>query len=149
MAESLKQMIQHMYPDGPTVVEGYVISDNPLKITLTNDSKIILTEKSLIIPHHLTDYQIGVDLELATGTITAKTKQNEGKHTHDGGAHGGHESGDGSHTHPEGGAHVHNLKTFSLQSGVLKIYNGLKAGDFVEMLSFGNGKQYYVLDRRR
>ena len=53
---SLKQIIQSMSPDGAGVVEGTVTNVSPLEITLTNDAKMILSAKSLIVPEHLTDH---------------------------------------------------------------------------------------------
>ena len=38
------------------------------------------------------------------------------------------------------------LLSFSYQ-GAMTVHNALKAGERVHLLSFGHGKQYYVLDR--
>ncbi|HIY00828.1 MAG TPA: DUF2577 domain-containing protein [Candidatus Blautia faecipullorum] len=48
---SLKQIFQEMSGYGmPDIVKAVVISMSPLKMELVEDKKIILTEKSLIIP---------------------------------------------------------------------------------------------------
>lgn len=48
-----------------------------------------------------------------TGDVLTQTqnpgKPNDGTHSHDGGTHGGHESGDGGHTHSNQAAHVHDV----------------------------------------
>lgn len=56
-------------------------------------------------------------------------KTSETSHSHEGGTHAGHESGNGSHTH-SGGAHSHGLPAVfrSLRAGdrVLVIWNGFE-----------------------
>lgn len=143
----LKGMFQSMIPEAPGVIEGIVTNANPLQVTLANDSKMILGKNSLIVPRHLTDYMVEVDLQKSAGTLDSKTTADGGEHEHDGGGHGGHESGDGEHTH-EGGKHVHSLSTFYLSSGMLHVYNSLKKGDTVYLLRFNGGKKYYILDRK-
>ena len=131
----LKQLIQSLIPDGPSVKEGIVTSTSPLSVTLRNDAKMILSANSLIVPRSLTDYQVEVDLETAGGTLSSKTKK-DGKHTH------------AELSGTEDGAHVHSLSSFSVKDGVLMIHNALKKGDTVYLLAFNNGKQYYILDRK-
>lgn len=143
----LKQMIQSMFPEVPGVIEGIVTNASPLQVTLVNDSKMILGMNSLVVPRHLTDYMVEVDLQKSAGSLVSVTTKDGGKHEHEGGKHEGHESGDGEHTH-EGGEHVHSLSTFSLSSGMLHVYNSLKKGDTVYLLQFNSGKKYYILDRK-
>lgn len=145
---SIKQLIQSLMPAGPTVVEGTVTATSPLAITLTNDSKMVLTQNSLVVPRYLTDHQVEVDLRKASGTLASKTKNEEGKHKHEGGEHDGHETGDGKHTHEDDGDHIHHLDTFDLEHGILSMYNGLKKGETVYLLQFDNGKRYFVIDRK-
>ncbi len=45
------------------------------------------------------------------------------------------------------GKHSHSVKELSLAKGTLTIYNALKAGDRVHVLSYNGGKQYIVLGR--
>lgn len=54
----IKQLFQQMIPDGPSVKEGIVTSTSPLSVTLKNDTKMILSANSLIVPRNLTDYQV-------------------------------------------------------------------------------------------
>lgn len=143
----LKALIQSLIPEAPGVIEGRVTSASPLQVTLTNDSKMILGANSLIIPRHLTDYQVEVDLQKCEGNLDSKTTKDGGEHEHNGGGHDGHESGDGEHTH-EGGEHVHSLSTFSMTKGMLSVHNSLKKGDIVYLLQFNNGKKYFILDRK-
>lgn len=75
------------------VVQGAVASSSPLKITLLNDTKVILTSTDLIVPQHLTKHSLSVNGEK------------------------------------------------------VKIDNSLKSGDKVHLLSFNNGKKYFVLDK--
>ena len=39
------------------------------------------------------------------------------------------------------------LKTFSIESGLLTVYNALKTGESVYLLRFNDGKSYYALER--
>lgn len=145
----LKQLIQGMIPDAGGVVEGTVTSESPLEITLTNDSKMVLSANSLILPDWLTDMEKTIDIELDGGSILSSTGMEEdgGAHKHEGGEHEGHTSGDGKHIH-EDGEHTHFLKTFNIHGATMVIYNHLKEGEIVLLLSFNDGKQYYILDRR-
>ena len=133
---SLKQMIQSMSPDGAGVVEGTVTNAAPLEITLTNDAKMTLSANSLIVPEHLTDHEVEADIMMDGGVLYAPT---------------GAEDDKGGHEHPgieKGGRHAHELKGFQLTGGRMILHTGLKAGEIVYLLSYNNGKKYYVLDRR-
>lgn len=147
---SIKQLLQGMIPDGSAVIEGTVTSASPLEITLANDSKMKLTRNSLILPEWLTDVEKTIDIMLDGGNISAPTgmEKTGGAHKHEGGEHDGHESGDGKHVHENDGKHTHYLKDFNIHGAKIVIYNHLKDGDIVLLLSFNNGKQYYILDRR-
>lgn len=65
----LKEMFQSMLPEAPGVIEGIVTNANPLQVTLANDSKMILGKNSLIVPRHLTDYVVEVDLQKSAGSF--------------------------------------------------------------------------------
>ena len=119
----LKGIIQSLSPEAPGVIEGIVTSDSPIQITLANDAKMILGINSLVIPRHLTDHMVEVDLQKMAGSLESETLA-------------------------AGADHTHELSTFSLMSGMLTIHNGLKKGDAVYLLQFNNGKKYYVLDRK-
>lgn len=133
---SLKQLIQSMMPDGAGVVEGTVTRAAPLEITLTNDAKMVLSSNSLIVPEHLTDHEVTTDIMMDKGTLHAPTGAEEEK---------------GEHEHPgmeKSGGHEHLLKNFRLTGGKIILHTGLKAGEIVYLLSYNNGKKYYVLDRK-
>jgi len=133
---SLKQLIQGMMPEGAGVVEGSVSNESPLKITLANDATMILSENSLIIPEHLTDHEVEVDIIGGEGVLYAPT--------------GGEKDG-GSHEHPgieKGGQHSHELERLHLTGGKMVLHTGLKEGEIVYLLRYNSGKKYYVLDRR-
>ncbi len=135
-ATSLKQLIQRMAPDSAGVVEGTVTCAIPLEITLTNDAKMVLSVNSLIVPEHLTDHEIVADIMMEDGALYAPT--------------GGDEDS-GEHEHPsvvKSGKHDHELMNFQLTGGKIILHAGLKAGETVYLLSYNNGKKYYILDRK-
>ena len=128
---SIKEMFQGMIPDSMGVVRGKVVSAAPLKIQVVNDDKLILSENLICVPRHLSDYTTTCDLMLGKGSLDSQTKND--------GEHGGHVSGTG--------ANQHALATFNIFNATLKVHNALKLGDTVYLLSFNEGKKYYVLDR--
>lgn len=145
---SLKGLFQGMIPVSVSVVMGKVVSASPLKIQVVNDDKLLLSENLLCVPRHLSDYTTTCDITLGDGSLSSQTKT-DGAHPHGpSGEHGGHTSGDGSHSHPATeGAHSHSLSTFNIYGATIKVHNALKAGETVYLLSFNEGKKYYVLDR--
>lgn len=114
---SLKGIFQGMIPADAELMQGTVISASPLKIQMANDEKLIVNERITVVPWHLTDYT-------TTCSFTKGTK---------GTVYGPDTRGDA----------LTNL-TFS---GSITMYNALKTGDKVYVLSLNNGKLYYVLDR--
>lgn len=133
---SIKQMIQGLIPDGAGVIEGTVTNASPLEITLTNDAKMTLSANSLIVPEHLTDHEIKADIMVHGSILYAPT---------------GAEGENGEHEHPgieKSGKHRHDLKDFQLTGGKVILHTGLKAGEIVYLLSYNNGKKFYVLDRK-
>ena len=146
---SLKELIQGMAPEALAVVRGTVISASPLKIQVINDEKLILEKNIICLPRHLSTYQTTIDIVLGKGSINSVTRSGQGIHPHgSSGEHGGHVGGDGAHEPPETeGAHVHNAATFNIFGATMTVYNGLKVGDLVYILSFNHGKKYYILDR--
>lgn len=97
-ANSLKQILQDMMPVSLEVIRGVVISENPLKIQVINDEKMIISENIMCLPRHLSSYQTTVDLPSMSGVT-------------------------------------------------MTVYNGLKIGEVVYILSFNHGKKYYIMDR--
>lgn len=114
---SLKGLFQGLAGEGVEVLQGIVKSASPLKIQIVNDEKLIIGPNITYIPRHLTDYT----------TTCSLTKGEKGS------VYG--PANDGSR-----------LTDFTF-SGSITIYNALKAGEKVHVLSFNHGKQYYVLDR--
>lgn len=114
---SLKGLFQKMIPDSVGVIRGKVVSASPLKIQVVNDDKLLLSENLLCVPRHLSNY-------------TAACSISKGEK---GSVYG--PASDGSR-----------LTDFTL-SGSITIHNALKVGDTVYLLSFNEGKKYYVLDR--
>jgi len=146
---SLKELLQGIAPEAMTIIQGKVISSSPLEIQALNDDKHIINKNLICLPRHLSTYKTTVDIALGSGTINSVTRSGQGTHPHgSSGEHGGHVSGDGSHSHPDSeGSHVHNVATFNIAGASMTVYNGLKVGDIVYILSFNHGKKYYILDR--
>ena len=128
---SLKQMFQGMVPEDCSIVEGIVINSAPLTIQVINNAKMVLSGAVLMCPRHLTNYATTATITLGKGEVDSKTYMS--------GEHSGHISGKGEHDHK--------LETFILAEATITIFNSLTAGEKVWLLSFKNGKQYYVLDR--
>lgn len=99
------------------VLQGTVLSASPLTIQIS--SKIILDEDFLIVPQHLTNYKVPVDVDW-------ETKSKSG---------GAAEAAFASHTHDIKG-------TFQMT-----IRNALKEGDTVLLLRQNGGQNFIVLDR--
>lgn len=134
---SIKQLLQGMQVKDLDIVEGEVISAAPLKIKLTNNDKMVLDKDIMVIPRHLTDYTVNVDITLPAEAILTSVTTVAGDHSHS--APEGSTSTDGNHTH--------DLDTFSIQGAQMKVYNSLKKGERVYILSFNRGKQYYIMER--
>lgn len=128
---SLKKLFQGMVRGNAELMQGTVISVSPLKIQMTNDEKLIITERITVVPRHLSDYKTKATYTVDEGILDSETFED--------GAHGGHMGGDGSH--------VNKLRTFTLTKGTITVFNALKLGEVVYVLSLNDGKLYYVLDR--
>lgn len=136
---SLKQLFQSMIPVGTAILQGTVTKKDPLEITATNDSKLIISGNQLIVPWHLTDYTTHADYTMGDkGELRDETfTKMDGKH---------------QHTDSRGGPtsiveHKHYLDKLNAYKMTLKVYNHLQQDDVVYLLSLNNGKVYYVLDR--
>ena len=135
---SLKELFQGMNKGDAELMLGTVTQAKPLRITMENDEKLVITDRITVVPRHLTDYETTATFELGTGSITSYT-EGDGKHSHSGCGFGSGHSGDGTHTH--------HLVSFKLAKGTITVHNALKAGEKVHVLSLCKGKLYYVLDR--
>ncbi len=147
---SLKGIIQTLSPTELEILQGVVISEAPLRIQMLNDNKHVITENLIIVPRHLTDYHTVVDIELAEGRIDSNTTTSGG-HTH---PYSGTTDPDGDpiHTHYYSGttqssSHSHDMDDFNIYRANMTVYNALKEGETVHILSLNGGKRYYVLDR--
>jgi len=126
---SLKEAIQGMTARNTELLQGVVISENPLKIQAVNDSKLIITAVSAIIPWHLTDYETTVDLEETESSpiIHAVTSKDI--------------------VSKVVSLHAHENEKFKIYKLKIKVYNSLKKGEKVHILAVQNGKKYFILDR--
>ncbi len=118
-AMSIKGLIQGLVPDSVGIMRGKVIQTFPLLIEAEGDSKLVLSDTSLIIPKHLTNYTVNVDID--GGTIHGATAENE--------------------------SHAHDLASFGILGATMAIKNALDVGDEVYLLSLNGGKRYYILDK--
>lgn len=116
---SLKQLIQGMMGESARVLQGIVKSENPLKIQIVGDDKLTIGPNITYVPFHLTDH---------TAEVTVSWQAENA-------SDGGDEDAVAPHDHVIAGR-----KT-------IMIHSALKAGEKVHVLSFNNGKQYFVLDR--
>ena len=144
---SLKSIIQSLQIKDMDIMRGIVISEKPVKIQIMGDEKLILNENIICVPKHLTDYKTIADISASGDSIGGKTQTSlSGEHTHSGGNHSGHYEGDGEHIH-SGGKHSHGIDIFNIIRAEMTVYNALKVGDTVFVLSFNRGAKYYILDR--
>lgn len=63
--KSLKEVFQKISGEqtSVTVTKAVITSTNPLAAHLLNDDKIILNSRLLIIPKHLTDYSVTINID--------------------------------------------------------------------------------------
>lgn len=78
--ESLKGLFQGMIPDQCEIVQGTVVSTAPLEIQIAGDEKLLIHTTSVIIPRHLTDYQVPVSIPESGGH---SQYSGSGVHSHD------------------------------------------------------------------
>ncbi len=126
---SLRETIKGMSERNTELLQGVVISEKPLKIQAVNDSKLIITAVSAIIPWHLTDYETTVDLEETENSPivhAATSKDIVSKVV---------------------SLHAHENEKFKIYKLKIKVYNSLKKGEKVHILAVQNGKKYFILDR--
>ena len=98
-------------------------ANKPTAIELgTINSNLSLSTDSLQSPIPKGDYMVDIRLYSSSYNTSSTT------HTHSGGNHSGHESGDGSHSH-SGGSHSHQLPD---------AFRKIKAGDRVLVAWCGN-----------
>lgn len=121
-ATSFKQLFQGMVPQGTTVVSGKIVGTGPLKIQIENDSKLIVSGSVVLVPRWLTDFSVTIDIALGNGSINSRTNTVS--------------------------SHQHTLETFNISSATMTVHNALKTGDEVYLLSFNDGKNYLVIDRK-
>ena len=149
---SLKGLFQGMAAGDVEVLQGIVKSASPLKIQIVNDEKLVIGQNITYIPRHLTDYTTNVDILQGKGSVQSNTST-DGSHTHSY-SRNTESAGEPSHSHAYSGetqskSHSHSLSTFNIYGATMTVYNALKTGEKVHILSFNHGKQYYVLDRIR
>lgn len=131
---SLKGLFQGMIPEAVELLQGTVIQESPLRIQMTNDSKLIISENITVVPRSLTDHELEADVRLAGGSIDSETGKALSPDSKTAGAYGSEQ-------------HIHKLTDFTIVRGVITVHNHLAKGDKVHVLAIQNGKKYFVLDR--
>lgn len=117
----VQRIFQNMPSEFHPVI-AKVVSTQPLKISINNDSKLSPSENSIILCQALTDYTVEANVE--DGNLLSSTGSvNVGDH----------------------GSHSHNLSTFKLSGTKITIKNHLKVGDLLFGLYFKG--QYILIDR--
>lgn len=101
---------------------GTVSSVSPLSVRISSD--LILPESVLVVPQHLTDYTVNVNIGLIAND-SADDEVEEGDIIED----------------------VDESITEGIDERTLTIYNALEVGDNVVLLRNQGGKQYLILDR--
>ena len=101
---------------------GDVVSINPLKIQVTN--LFTIPESLLVVPEHLTDYEMVISLK---GEYGWKTQDKSG---------GGGDAAFESHNHE-----------IVQQEKTVFVHAALKVGDKVALLRKQGGQSYFILDR--
>lgn len=117
---SIKGIFQELAGKGAAeVLQGIVKSTSPLRIQIVNDEKLVIGPNITYVPQHLTDYTTEVTVSWSTNSASG----------------GSGEAAFASHSHGISGR-----KTIT-------VHNALKTGDRVHVLTFHQGKQYFVLGR--
>lgn len=120
---------------------GKVISISPLKIQVTQH--FIIPESILIVPEHLTDYEVDVTIDWKTESAGLHNHPYTG--TTDSAAS---ESGE-SHSHgvsgttDSNGTHLHDI----VGRKPMIVHGALRVGDKVALLRQAGGQHFLVLDR--
>ena len=104
---------------------GTVVSTSPLKVQITN--VFTVPESMLIVPKHLTDYEIEISLKSDYGWITQDTQN-------------------GTALSPTLSSHNHKHDITQSKKKVF-IHNALKTGDKVALIRKKGGQSFYILDR--
>ena len=129
-ATSIKSIIQELSPEQIRLLIGEVIEEGPLKIQAKNDDKLIIREELMILPQWLTDHVYEAYVETEAYETPDPDKEELGS--------------DFKCTYPCTGSNA--PKHYYKQSWI-KIKNHLEVGDTVQMLAFGGGRKYYIIDR--
>lgn len=122
---SIKQFIQGMQVKDMELHEGVVVSPDPLQIKLVNNEKMVLDKDILVVPEHLTDHSIEVSLQVGSDKATLDLDTQALPENYTG----------------------YFMKNLNLPKGILTLKNHLVKDEKVMLLSYNNGKMYYILDR--
>lgn len=111
---------------------GTVVSTSPLKVQITN--LLTIPSALLVVPKHLTDYQVECTITQPSRSISSTTEKSESL-------------ADETETISEH-THEFNITTDGQTSrSAVIIHNALKTGDKVALLRKQGGQSYFILDR--
>lgn len=117
---SIREALQGLFPESMEILEGEVMTAQPLQIKAVNDDKLLLGPSLLCVPRHLTDYQVTVNI--SGGDVDGRTEDADG--------------------------HNHTMASVAFSGATMTVQNALQQGERVYLLSFNQGKRYYILDRK-
>ncbi len=129
-ANSIKKLIQSINPISNELILAKVININPLQVKGVSDEKLFITEQSLYVPRHLTDYKTKISFDNSSVLQSFETESRIGLDT-----------GEAKEPIRSRLGFTSNIKHD------ITIYNALKVGDLVHLLALSKGKQYFILDR--
>ncbi len=79
---SIKQSIQMLQVRDVELLQGYVLSSNPLVIQLINDEKRELTGSAIIVPQRMTDYFMTIYIDGEEKEIEIRNALRPGEMVH-------------------------------------------------------------------
>lgn len=134
-ATSLKGAIQALSPEQIRLLQGTVISEDPLQIQAAGDDKLIIPEALLIVPEWLTDHKYPAYIETTAYQTSPMTEVEDSA----------------PFTHSVCQCELcagHTCPSHMYKQSWIIVKNHLRVGDTVDMLALGGGRKYYILDRR-
>ena len=138
-ATSIKGMIQQLAPEQIRMMLGEVISDDPLKVQVKNDEKLIIPKNLLVIPEWLTCHKYKAYIQTDAYMPCAEPSNDE--------AHDKQIDTAAFVCNVACPSGAHPCAAHQYKASWIIIKNHLRAGDIVILLGFAGGKKYIVLDR--
>lgn len=133
-----------LYQSEPEEIElliAEVTGVDPLQLVITADKKRIISENIIVIPKHLTNYEVEADLEcLEESELNLEVPNVDSYYIYDPNPNTFRDKDyDHEHSIEEG--------KIKMDDFTLEVLNCLEENDIVIVLSFNNGNLFYVVDR--